>query len=399
MKIFNSKLTELKMEQRKEELTKIINNVIKFFIGEKYIQNEGQRWANDISEQIIMQISEKKIKNYKFICSTTIVQKGYSSLHYSSSCLWIPGDDNTLIVRFENDYLHCFVSLSWIKLPEDNKEKPPSNLNNNKNNNSQKKGKLYSPVFKEKKINNEANNNNSKKNNNSNNEPNGNCEIKLKRSNTERLLNNMNKMNINPMFMNGLGMNMNFPQMGINEMFMNKMNMGQFNYNNLNMNMNPMFMNNFNFPMGMNQMNNRPMNMNPMLMNNIQNRNNQFIFPQMMIAQNNNFNVVNNLNNINNINSSNNNNINISNQNINNNGNINIQFKTNYNKQTFISASPFSKVKDLLINYASRSGINKNLLGNKIFFYYKANVMDINDERFVCEVFENNSIILVTKIN
>ena len=62
MKIFNSKLTELKMEQRKEELTKIINNVIKFFIGEKYIQNEGQRWANDISEQIIMQISEKKNK-------------------------------------------------------------------------------------------------------------------------------------------------------------------------------------------------------------------------------------------------------------------------------------------------------------------------------------------------
>ena len=383
----------------KEELTTLINNTIKFFIGEKYIHDEAQNWINEISDQIILQISEKKIPDYKFICSAAIFQKGNNSLNVSTTCLWSPANDKTLTIRFENDYLHCFVILAWINVSEDNKEEPPSNLNNNKNNNSQKKGKLYSPVFKEKKINNEANNNNSKNNNNSNNEPNGNCEIKLKRSNTERLLNNMNKMNINPMFMNGLGMNINFPQMGINEMFMNRMNMGQFNYNNLNMNKNPMFMNNFNFPMGMNQMNNRPMNMNPMLMNNIQNRNNQFILPQMMIAQNNNFNVVNNLNNINNINSSNNNNINISNQNINNNGNINIQFKTNYNKQTFISASPFSKVKDLLINYASRSGINKNLLGNKIFFYYKANVMDINDERFVCEVFENNSIILVTKIN
>ena len=383
----------------KEELTTLINNTIKFFIGEKYIHDEAQNWINEISDQIILQISEKKIPDYKFICSAAIFQKGNNSLNVSTTCLWSPANDKTLTIRFENDYLHCFVILAWINVSEDNKEEPPSNLNNNKNNNSQKKGKLYSSVFKENKINNEANNNNSKNNNNSNNEPNGNFERKLKRSNTERLLNNMNKMNINPMFMNGLGMNLNFPQMGINKMFMNQMNMGQFNYNNLNMNMNPMFMNNFNFPMGMNQMNNRPMNMNPMLMNNIQNRNNQFILPQMMIAQNNNFNVVNNLNNINNINSSNNNNINISNQNINNNGNINIQFKTNYNKQTFISASPFSKVKDLLLNYASRSGINKNLLGNKIFFYYKANVMDINDERFVCEVFENNSIILVTKIN
>jgi hypothetical protein len=125
----------------------------------------------------------------------------------------------------------------------------------------------------------------------------------------------------------------------------------------------------------------------------------------MLISQNANFNVVNNLNNLNNlnnfnnINSFNNNKINISNQNANNDGNIKVQFKAYDNKQTFISASPFSKVKDIFKSYASKTGVDKNLLGNKIFFYYKANVMDINDERFVCEVFENNSIILVTKIN
>ena len=379
----------------KEELTKLINNTIKFFVGEKYIQNEAQNWVNEISNQIILNISAKKLPNYKFICSTTIFQKGNSTLNYSRACFWNPTDDKNLTIKYENDYLHCFVALAWIKLPKDNKGEPPSNLNNNKNNISQKKGNLYSPNFKEKKINNEASNNNS------NNKPNENFERKLKRSNTQSVLNKMNNMNINLKFMNELGMNMNFPQMGINNMFTNRINMGQFNFNNLNMNMNPMLMNNNNFAMGMNRMNYRPMNMNmnPLLMNNVKNRNNKFNLPQMMIAQNNNFKLVNNLNNINNINNSNNNNINISNQNINNDGNINVLFKTNDNQQTFISASPFTKVKDIFINYASRSGVNKNLLGNKIFFYYKANVLDINDERFICEVFENNSIILVTKIN
>ena len=390
------------MEKMKEELTTLINNTIKFFIGEKYIHDEAQNWANDISEQIILLISEKRIPNYKFICSITIIQKGNSSLNYSSTCLWSPADDKSFIVKFENDYLHCFVSLAWIKLPEDNKEKPPSMLNNNKNNNSQKKGKLSSP---EKKINNEANTNNLKSNNNPNNESNENFERKIKSNNIERPINNMNKMNINPMLMNNLGMNMNFLQMGINEMFMNRMNKGQFNVNNLNMNKNPKIMNNINLPMGINRMNFKQMNMNPMLMNKVQNRNNRFNLPQMLISQNANFNVVNNLNNLNNlnnfnnINSFNNNKINISNQNANNDGNIKVQFKAYDNKQTFISASPFSKVKDIFINYASKSKVDKNLLGKKIFFYYKANVMNINDERFVCEVFEDNSIVLVTKIN
>lgn len=377
----------------KEELTALINNTIKFLVGEKYIHDEAQNWVNEISYQIILKISEKKIPNYKFICSTTIIQKGNSALNFSTTCLWSPTDDKSLTIKYENNYLYCFVVLAWLKLPEDNEGEPPSNLNNNKNNISPKKGNLYSHEFKEKKINNEASNNNS------NNKPNENFERKSKRSNSQSVINNMNKMNINPMFMNGLRMNMNFPQMGINNMFTNRINMRQFNFNNLNMNMNLMLMNNNNFTMGMNRMNYRPMNMNPLLMNNVQNRNNKFNLPQMMIGQNNNFKLVNNLNNINNINNSNNNNINISNQNINNDGNINVQFKTNDNQQTFISASPFAKVKDIFINYASRTGVNKNLLGNKFFFYYKANLLDINDERFICEVFENNSIILVTKIN
>jgi len=345
------------MDKMKEELTTLINNVIKFFIGEKYIKDEGQRWANDISDQIIRQISEKKIENYKFICSCTIFQKGSNSLNFSSTCLRNPTDDKNLTIRFENDYLHCFVTLFWLKVPEDDIKKPPSKLNNN--NNPKKKGNLSLPHFKEKNINNKANNNNKdklSKNINSNNGYNGNSAKKRKISNTGNFKNNMNRvnrmnkmkkmniMNINPMHLNNVGMNMNFPQM-----LMNQMNIGQFRFNNLNMNMNPMFMNNINFQMGMNQMNFRPMNINPMLMNNIQNRNNQFNLPQMMINQSNNFNIVNNRNNFNN------NKNKKSNQNINNDGNINVHFKTSDNNETLISASPFSKVKDIFINYASKS--------------------------------------------
>lgn len=271
------------MEQMKEELTKLINNTIKFFVGKKYIKNQAQNWVNEISDQIILNISAKKIPNYKFVCSTTIIKKGNSSLNFSTTCLWHPADDKTLTIKYENNILYCFV-------PEDNKGEPPPNLNNNKNNISQKKRNLYSPNFKEKKINNKTSKNNL------NNKPNENFERKSKRSNSQNVINNMN-MNINPMF---LGINMNFPQIASNGMLMNRMNMRQFNFSNLNMIMNPMFMNNNKFPMGMNRMNYRPMNMNmnPMPMNNVQKRNNKFILPPIMIAQNNNFNAVNNLNNI-----------------------------------------------------------------------------------------------------
>ena len=41
----------------------------------------------------------------------SILQKGDGALHFSSTCCWDPDTDGSTTVKFENDYLYCFVTL------------------------------------------------------------------------------------------------------------------------------------------------------------------------------------------------------------------------------------------------------------------------------------------------
>ena len=50
-------------------------------------------------------------RGFKFVCTCTIFQKGYSSMNFSSTCLWNPNNDGSVTVKYENDKLHCFVCL------------------------------------------------------------------------------------------------------------------------------------------------------------------------------------------------------------------------------------------------------------------------------------------------
>ena len=78
--------TELQFAVIKDELTAMVDDIIRQFLNDKD----------------------------KFICNSTIFQKGDASLHFSSTCLWNPNTDGSITVKYENDKLHCFVCLFGI---------------------------------------------------------------------------------------------------------------------------------------------------------------------------------------------------------------------------------------------------------------------------------------------
>ena len=105
---------ELQFISIKDELTNMVNGVIfNYLNGKKYDADKAQTWCNNISDEIIKALHQQQ-RGFKFVCATTIFQKGKSSLHFSSTCLWHPEKDGSITVKFENEHMHCFVSLFGI---------------------------------------------------------------------------------------------------------------------------------------------------------------------------------------------------------------------------------------------------------------------------------------------
>ena len=105
---------ELQFISIKDELTNMVNGVIfNYLNGKKYDADKAQTWCNNISDEIIKALHQQQ-RGFKFVCATTIIQKGESSLHFSSTCFWNPAKDGSITVKFENEHMHCFVSLFGI---------------------------------------------------------------------------------------------------------------------------------------------------------------------------------------------------------------------------------------------------------------------------------------------
>lgn len=107
-------MAELSFNSIKTELETAANQVMKKHLDNKtYNQKEAQTWTNTISDELIKNLSAMQ-KGFKFICNCTIFQKGDSSLHFSSTCLWNPNNDGSLTTKYENEQLHCFICLFGI---------------------------------------------------------------------------------------------------------------------------------------------------------------------------------------------------------------------------------------------------------------------------------------------
>ena len=92
--------TELQFAVIKDELTAMVDDIIRQFLNDKdYDQNQAQSWCNGISDEIIKALHQQQ-RGFKFICISTIFQKGDASIHFSSTCLWIPNTDGSITVKY-----------------------------------------------------------------------------------------------------------------------------------------------------------------------------------------------------------------------------------------------------------------------------------------------------------
>ena len=106
--------TELQFSAIKDELTTLCDGVIKKYLeGKNYDQKEAQSIINQIVDEIIKNLHSNH-KELKWIVNGTVFQKGDSSLHYSSTCLWNPNTDGSTTKKYENDTLHAFVNVFGI---------------------------------------------------------------------------------------------------------------------------------------------------------------------------------------------------------------------------------------------------------------------------------------------
>ena len=105
---------EAKFQDIKEEVASMVDDTLKKNLDEKeYEQKEAQSLLNGIVEEVINYLHDNQ-KKFKFAVTGTMFQKGDSNLHYCSTCLWNPNTDGSVTQKYENDTLHCFVSVFGI---------------------------------------------------------------------------------------------------------------------------------------------------------------------------------------------------------------------------------------------------------------------------------------------
>jgi hypothetical protein len=104
---------ELKFEQIKDEVKGLIEETLKNNLDVEYIDTEQQQKVNDTIAEINQKL-HSTYPGYKFVVCGTSFKKAHAGLNYASGCFWNPAADGSVMGRFENDYLHAFVTVAGI---------------------------------------------------------------------------------------------------------------------------------------------------------------------------------------------------------------------------------------------------------------------------------------------
>jgi dynein light chain Tctex-type 1 len=107
-------MSGLQFNSIKDNLNKTCEEVLNRCLeGKVYNKKETQSWTNKIADEIIKNLNAQK-RGFKFICNSTIFQKGDACLNFSSTCLWNPASDGSLTFKWENESMHCFICLFGV---------------------------------------------------------------------------------------------------------------------------------------------------------------------------------------------------------------------------------------------------------------------------------------------
>lgn len=72
--------------------------------SKKYNPNKTSEWVDNINNQIIAQLRELS-PNFKYLVSTTLLQKVGAGLHVEAATFWDSTSDGSITVKYENDTL------------------------------------------------------------------------------------------------------------------------------------------------------------------------------------------------------------------------------------------------------------------------------------------------------
>lgn len=102
------------MQQQKFEsdaIRKITEDIINEELGDKpYDHGQVSKWSNTILENTLKKLCEQ-FSSFKFVSQCLILQKAGGGLYVSSSCYWDSNTDGMVSVHWENDTIHCIVSI------------------------------------------------------------------------------------------------------------------------------------------------------------------------------------------------------------------------------------------------------------------------------------------------
>lgn len=94
-----------------DNVRKITNDIIQDTLGnQQYDHTKVNKWSSDILENTLKKLCEM-FPSFKFVSQCLILQKAGGGLHVSSSCYWDSNTDGMVSIRWENESMHCIVSV------------------------------------------------------------------------------------------------------------------------------------------------------------------------------------------------------------------------------------------------------------------------------------------------
>ena len=80
-----------------------------------YNHNKVSQWTSSVVEQCLKRLTNLN-KPFKYVTTTTIMQKNGAGLHTASSCYWDNATDGSCTVRWENKTMYCVTTVFGLAI-------------------------------------------------------------------------------------------------------------------------------------------------------------------------------------------------------------------------------------------------------------------------------------------
>mmetsp|Transcript_44904 Transcript_44904/g.142979 ORF Transcript_44904/g.142979 Transcript_44904/m.142979 type:complete len:117 (+) Transcript_44904:167-517(+) len=92
----------------------LIRESIEKAIGDAGFQHAKlNAWSGNVVEGCLKRLSALQ-KPFKYIVTCNLMQKTGGGLHTASTSLWDPNTDGKITVQWENNTMHCIVTVYWL---------------------------------------------------------------------------------------------------------------------------------------------------------------------------------------------------------------------------------------------------------------------------------------------